>query len=97
MSLAFTDPMQKFLSEDNPPFHSSLVFCSSMPQTVIESFFQARDHLPFFKNFTVDMGKMLFLMMQEATPKVRENYMEVRKAVLRLGKCITFQRLRIEP
>jgi hypothetical protein len=86
MSFTFTDPMQKFLSEGNPPFHASLVFCSSMPQTVIESFFQARDHLPFFKNFTVDMEQMVFLMMEEAAPKAQENYTEVRNAVLRLGE-----------
>ena len=85
--LCLGTPAQKFLSENNLPFHSSLVFGpSSIPQVVIECFLQARDHLPFFKKFTVDMEKMLYLMMKDGATKAQDNYMELKDAVLRLGQ-----------
>ncbi len=86
MGLTLTEPAKKFLSENNLPFHSSLVFCMSIPQIIIECFLQAQDHLPFSRKFTVDMEKMVFLMMKEAAPKAIDIYMAVKDAVLHLGQ-----------
>lgn len=84
---------QKFLSEDNLPFHSSLVFVpGSISLIVVECFLQARDHLPFFRKFTVDMEKMLFLIMKEAAPKAQGLYMTAKDAVLRLGQMHNISR-----
>jgi hypothetical protein len=79
-------PAQKFLNETNLPFHSSLLFCNSTHQAVLESFFQARDHLPFFRNFTVDMEKLVCFMMKEAAPRAPDDYMAIKDAVVHLGK-----------
>ncbi len=83
---SLTGPAQEFLAEENIPFHSSLVFCISMEQVVIECFLQARDHLPFSRKFTVDMKKIMFLMMKGAALKSQDIYMPVKDAVLRLGQ-----------
>lgn len=87
MGLSLGAPTQKYFSENNLPFHPGLVFCpGSIPPLVIECFMQARDHLSFFRQFTVDMEKMLFLMMKEASPKAQDLYMAVKDAVLQLGQ-----------
>lgn len=77
---------QKFLSEDNLPYHSSLVISKSTSEGFIECFLQARDHLPFFQEFTVDIKKMLWMMMEEAAPRPQVIYMDIKDAVLRIGQ-----------
>jgi len=84
--LSLTGSAIKFLSEDNLPFHSSLVFCCSSHQCAIECFLQAQDHLPSLRKFTVDWEKMVFLMMWDAAPKAQDVYMSVKNAVLHIGK-----------
>jgi glycosyltransferase involved in cell wall biosynthesis len=83
---SLTGPAKMYLSEDNLPFYSSLIFCPSIDQIVIECFLQARDHLPFSQKFTVDMEKMIFLMMKDAAPKAQDIYMAVKDVVSQLGK-----------
>ena len=75
----------KFFSEDNLPFHQSLVHCVSIEQYVIECFLQARDHLPFFEGFSFDMKKLVFHMIKTAATKPEAIYNEIKDAVLQLG------------
>jgi len=87
MSLSLGAPVHLFMSENNMPFHSDLVFCpGSVPLTELECFLQARDHLQFSREFTVDMAKALFLMMKEAAPKASSQYAAVKDAVLKIGQ-----------
>jgi glycosyltransferase involved in cell wall biosynthesis len=80
-------PAQKFLAEDNLPFHKSLVFIAgSIPMVVIESYLQARDHLPLPGELTIDMEKLAFLIMQEAAPKTEDLYGVAKDSVLQLGQ-----------
>jgi glycosyltransferase involved in cell wall biosynthesis len=76
---------QKFLCEDNLPFHSSLIFCISLDLLVVEAFLQARDHLSNLQKFTVNMQQLLFIMMDVAAPKPHDDYTAVKDAVVRLG------------
>jgi hypothetical protein len=80
-----TDPSLKFYNE-NKCVHSDLLFCVSVPQCIIECFLQARDHLPYFQKFTLDMEKLIFEMMKDAAPKAEDIYLGVKKAVLYLGQ-----------
>jgi glycosyltransferase involved in cell wall biosynthesis len=92
IGLTLSGPAQKFLSEDNLPFHSDLVFSpGSISLVVIECFFQARDHLPFSRKYKVDMERMLSLMMEEAASKTQDIYIAVKDAVLRLGQMHDIQ------
>jgi glycosyltransferase involved in cell wall biosynthesis len=75
-----------FLSEDNIPFHHSLVQCLSLEQCVIECFLQAQDHLPFFNKFSFNMEKLSFLMMEVAATRTEILYNEIKHAVLRQGE-----------
>lgn len=77
---------QKFYSEDNIPYHSSIVLSVSYQSCIIECFLQARDHLPFFQNFTLDMQQLLFKMMEETARKPQNIYMDIKDAVLQLGQ-----------
>jgi len=86
LGLSLAGPAIKFLAEDNLSFHSDLVFCRSIYQCVIEGYLQARDHLPFSRKFTVDVERMIFLMMRDASPKAQDLYMLVKNAVLQLGQ-----------
>lgn len=76
---------KKFLSEDNIPFHSDLVLCRSMPAVTIESFLQARDHLPWLGDFAFDVSALVSRMMLEAAGMSEEIYTEVKEAVLQIG------------
>ncbi|MBN1394318.1 MAG: glycosyltransferase family 2 protein [Pirellulales bacterium] len=75
-----------FLSEDNLPFHSSMVFTGSIEACVMECFLQARDHLPFFRNFTLSWPRLLVKMMEEAARKPRKIYMNIKDGVVQLGQ-----------
>ena len=92
VGLSLIGPAIKFLAEDNLPFHSNLVFCLSIYHGVLECYLQARDHLPFSRKFKVDMEKMAFLMMKDASPKVPDIYMSVKNAVLHLGQMYNIQK-----
>ena len=83
---ASSKPIQQFLSEDNIAWHSSLVFNRSLNSCIIECFLQARDHLPFFQNYTLDMQQLLFKMMNEAAQKPQNIYIDIKDAVLQLGQ-----------
>jgi len=80
-----------FLSEDNLSFHNSLVRSASVDAYVIESYFQAKDHLPFFDSYRFDMEKLIFQMMKTAIYKPQAVYNEIKDAVLNIGKmhCLT--------
>ncbi|MFH1706576.1 MAG: glycosyltransferase family 2 protein [Planctomycetota bacterium] len=77
---------RKYLSEDNLPFHSGLVMCRSLTVLIAECFLQARDKLPFFRGFTLDMDKIIIKMMEEAAIKPNDIYADVSNAVLRIGQ-----------
>lgn len=77
---------QKFLSEDNLPYHSDIVQSRSTPACVIECFLQAQDHLPLSQDFKLDMRQLLFKMMEEAAPKTQDFYTDVKDAVLKMGE-----------
>jgi glycosyltransferase involved in cell wall biosynthesis len=74
------------LSETSIPCHPSLVQCFSDEHSVIESFLQARDHLPYFDGFRFEMEKLIFQMMIAAATRPEVIYMDVKNAVLRLGE-----------
>jgi hypothetical protein len=85
-SISLGAPTLEYLSEDNPPFHPNLVFIpGSIPLVVIECYLQAEDHLQLSKKFTVDLEKMVFLVMVDAAPKAQELYIVAKEAVLQLG------------
>jgi glycosyltransferase involved in cell wall biosynthesis len=88
---SLTQPAKQFLSENNLPFHSSLPFCISINLMIIESYLQARDHLPFFKRFEVDMDRLLFNMMKESVSKTQDLYQTVKDVVLKLGQMHSIQ------
>lgn len=75
-----------FLKENAIPFHDSLIQCNSVEVYVAESFFQAKDHLPYFNVYNYDIKKLMFQMMKTAADKQEAVYVEVRNAVLRLGE-----------
>ena len=81
-----TMPAQTFLNEDNLPYHSALVNSLSIRAYIIEGFLQARDHLPFFQDFTVNMQGLLFKMMEEAASRPQNTYMGIKGAVLGIGQ-----------
>jgi hypothetical protein len=78
--------LQQFLSEDNLPYHPSLVISRSTSACIVECFLQARDHLPFSRDFKLDMKKLLLMMMEEAAPKPQDIYMDIKDAVLRIAQ-----------
>jgi len=78
--------LQKYLNENNAPFHSSLVISTSLQEVIIENFLQARDYLPFFDKFTMHMEQLLFEMMKEAAVKPQNYYMGIKDVVLQIGQ-----------
>lgn len=85
--LGIASPMsaKKYFSEENIPYHSSMVISRSITAATIECFFQAREHLPFLREFTLDMEDVLSMMMMEAAPREQDVYMEIKDAVLQIG------------
>jgi len=77
---------QKYLSEENLPFHSSLVRCRSLAAITIEGFFQAREHLPSLREFSLNMEDLLSEMMLEAAARPKDVYMEIKDTVLQIGE-----------
>jgi glycosyltransferase involved in cell wall biosynthesis len=77
---------KKFHAENTTPFHVDLVACGSLRQYVMEAFLQARDHLPFFHDFTFEWARLVDRMMREVAGKHEPLYGETRDAVLKLGE-----------
>lgn len=77
---------RKYFQENTLPFHNSLVLSRSLSLIVIECFLQARDHLPFFQPFTLDIEFLLFKIMEDTAGKPQEIYMENKNSVMQLGE-----------
>lgn len=60
------DAERKFLSEDNIPFHPSLLFCPSIPILVVESLIQARERLPALAAYQPDLDVMVRAALTQA-------------------------------
>jgi hypothetical protein len=80
-----SEAMAKYISEDNLPFHPDMIQCSSLTAYVIEAFLQARDHLPFFPQYEVNMEKVVWNLMRDAAGSWAEGYRQVTDAVNQLG------------
>ena len=77
---------RKFLSEDNIPFHPSLVYCFSMDLFIAESYLQARDHFHFSSEYALDMAKLFSLMISRVSEKTDEEYVLIRNIILSIGR-----------
>lgn len=66
------EAFKKYMSEDNIPFHSDLIFCVSIPIIIIESALQAKDHLQ--ANIEIDFRKVIEISLYDSigTPKYTE-------------------------
>jgi glycosyltransferase involved in cell wall biosynthesis len=86
-----SEALLKYLSEDNLPFHTQIIRCSALTVYVIEAFLQARDHLPYFSQYRLNMETVLRNMMRDAVHMAAEAYNDVVKAVQELGTTHNIQ------
>jgi hypothetical protein len=74
----------KFISEDNIPFHNKLVIVPSIPILVAETFLQAQDnHVA--KPFKIDMKKVLQCAVKEAKHYPDDKYKKIIEAVKKIA------------
>ncbi len=83
---SISEPVLRFLSENDLPFHKDLIYANNLKLIIVESFFQARDNLRLPKKYAVDMRKLIHLMMKEASSKSIDSYNDTENVVLRLGE-----------
>jgi len=77
---------KKFLSEENIPFHSRMVYAPSMPILVAESLLQAHDHISSAKRFEIDMKGVISAAVGYAVTAPESQYNLVIGAVKEIAK-----------
>ncbi len=77
---------RRYFDEEDYPYHPSMVRCLSFYSSIVESFFQAREHIPSLKAFSPDMEELFSVMMSEAARRPERVYTEIKDAVLRMGE-----------
>lgn len=80
------EPMDKFLNEDNIPFHDALVLAPSFPILIAESFLQASRIIKSAQDYKINIKELLTAAIINAVPNTPNTYESIIRAVMTIAR-----------